>query len=93
MTLGADTAPVDGRAQYLGGWRLCGDIGVSGGPVLVGALAAVAPLAVACVVMGGLTAAGTVWVGYWTRRVDRVAGESADRDLDLVGREVRSRCR
>ena len=44
MTLGADTAPVEGRAQYLGGWRLCGDIGVSGGPVLVGALAAVAPL-------------------------------------------------
>ncbi|MGH3306407.1 MAG: MFS transporter, partial [Nocardioides sp.] len=26
MTLGADTAPTVGRAQYLGGWRLCGDI-------------------------------------------------------------------
>ena len=73
MTLGADTAPEQGRAQYLGGWRLCGDIGVSGGPVLIGALAAVAPLAVASVVMGLLAAAGTVWVGYWTRRVDRVA--------------------
>jgi MFS family permease len=72
MTLGADTAPEQGRAQYLGGWRLCGDIGVSGGPVLIGALAAVAPLAVASVVMGLLAAAGTVWVGYWTRRVDRV---------------------
>jgi MFS family permease len=75
MTLGADTAPVDGRAQYLGGWRLCGDIGVSGGPVLVGALAAVAPLGVACVVLGVLAAAGTVWVGYWTRRVDRPAAQ------------------
>ena len=73
MTLGADTAPVEGRAQFLGGWRLCGDIGVSGGPVLVSVLAAVAPLAVASVVMGLLAAAGTVWVGYWTRRVDRVA--------------------
>jgi MFS family permease len=73
MTLGADTAPVEGRAQFLGGWRLCGDIGVSGGPVLVSALAAVAPLAVASVVMGVLAAAGTVWVGYWTRRLDRVA--------------------
>jgi MFS family permease len=71
MTLGADTAPVEGRAQYLGGWRLCGDIGVSGGPVLVGALAAVLPLSVACLVLGGLAAAGTVWVGYWTSRVDR----------------------
>jgi MFS family permease len=35
MTLGADTAPVEGRAQYLGGWRLCGDIGISGGALLV----------------------------------------------------------
>ncbi|KRF34883.1 MFS transporter [Nocardioides sp. Soil805] len=73
MTLGADTAPVEGRAQYLGGWRLCGDIGGSGAPVLVSALAAVAPLAVACVVMGVLAAVGTVWVGYWTRQVDRQA--------------------
>ena len=79
MTLGADTAPVEGRAQYLGGWRLCGDIGVSGGPVLVGALAAVAPLAVASVVMGVLAAAGAVWVGYWTLRVDRAAATVVSR--------------
>lgn len=73
MTLGADTAPVEGRAQYLGGWRLCGDIGGSGAPVLVSVLVAVAPLALACVVMGALAAVGTVWVGYWTRQVDRQA--------------------
>ena len=72
MTLGADTAPTEGRAQYLGGWRLCGDLGVSGGALLVGAVAAVAPLAVACVVMGGLAALGTGWVGYFTRRIDQV---------------------
>jgi MFS family permease len=76
MTLGADAAPTEGRAQFLGGWRLCGDIGVSGGPVLVSVLVAVAPLATACVVLGGLAAAGTVWVGYWTRRVDRQAALS-----------------
>lgn len=70
MTLGADTAPVEGRAQYLGGWRLCGDIGGSGGALLVGTVAAVAPLAVACLVMGAGAALGTVWVGYFTRRVD-----------------------
>lgn len=70
MTLGADTAPVDGRAQYLGGWRLCGDIGASGGVLLVGAVAAVAPLATACLVMGTAAALGTAWVGYFTRRVD-----------------------
>ncbi|WP_246210533.1 MFS transporter [Nocardioides piscis] len=72
MTLGADTAPVEGRAQYLGAWRLCGDIGISGGALLVSVAAAVAPLAVACVVMGGLAGAGTVWVGVFTRRLDRL---------------------
>lgn len=73
MTLGADTAPVAGRAQYLGGWRLCGDIGVSGGALLVSALAAVAPLAAACLVMGAGAAVGTMWVGYFTRRLDRLS--------------------
>ncbi len=73
MTLGADTAPAQGRAQYLGGWRLCGDLGGSGGALLVSALAAVAPLAVACVVMGGVAALGTVWVGYFTRRLDKLS--------------------
>lgn len=71
MTLGADTAPTVGRAQFLGGWRLCGDIGNSGGPLLVGAIAAVAPLATACVVLGVLMVAGTGWVGHWTRRIDQ----------------------
>ena len=70
MTLGADTAPELGRAQYLGGWRLCGDIGNSGGPLLVSAVAAVAPLAAACLVIGVLGLLGTGWVGYWTHRLD-----------------------
>ncbi len=71
MTLGADTAPLAGRAQYLGGWRLCGDIGNSGGPLLVAAVAAVAPLSAACLVIGVLGVLGTGWVGHWTRRLDR----------------------
>jgi hypothetical protein len=29
MTLGADTAPTRGRSQYLGAWRLCGDVGIT----------------------------------------------------------------
>ena len=70
MTLGADTAPTVGRAQYLGGWRLCGDIGNSGGPLLVSAVAAAAPLAAACLVIGVLGLLGTGWVGYWTHRLD-----------------------
>ncbi len=70
MTLGADTAPARGRSQFLGAWRLCGDIGNSGGPLLVSAVAAVAPLAVACVTVGVLGLAGAGWVGHWTHRVD-----------------------
>lgn len=71
MTLGADSAPGEGRSQFLGAWRLCGDIGNSGGPLLVSAVAAVAPLAVACLTLGVLGMAGAGWVGYWTGRVDR----------------------
>lgn len=72
MTLGADAAPVEGRSQFLGGWRLCGDIGNTGGPLLVSAVAAVAPLAAAPVAIGVLALAGTVWVGCWTGRADRL---------------------
>ncbi|WP_125776457.1 MFS transporter [Antribacter gilvus] len=75
MTLGADVAPVEGRAQFLGGWRLCGDLGNTGGPLLVTAVAAVAPLAAAPVVLGVLALAGAVWVGYWTGKADRVRRE------------------
>jgi MFS family permease len=70
MTLGADTAPALGRPQYLGGWRLCGDIGNTGGPLVVSAVAAVAPLATACLVIGTLGLVGAAWVGYWTHRLD-----------------------
>lgn len=71
MTLGADAAPEDGRPQFLGAWRLCGDIGNTGGPLLVSAIAATAPLATACLVVGVLGLAGAGWVGLWTHRVDR----------------------
>ncbi len=70
MTLGADAAPVDGRSQFLGAWRLCGDIGNSAGPLVISAIAAFASLATACLVLGALGLAGAGWVGYWTGRVD-----------------------
>ena len=76
MTLGADAAPDDGRSQFLGAWRLCGDIGNTGGPLLVGLVSWVAPLATACVGVGTLGLVGAAWVGYWTRRLDRSLSRS-----------------
>lgn len=70
MTLGADAAPVEGRAQFLGAWRLAGDVGASGGPVLLSALLAWVPLAVGCLVVGVLGLAGAGWTGLRTARVD-----------------------
>ncbi|HWS37107.1 MAG TPA: MFS transporter, partial [Actinoplanes sp.] len=47
MTLGADASPTIGRAEFLGAWRLCSDIGFGGGPLLIGAVTAAASLTMA----------------------------------------------
>ncbi|HPF79648.1 MFS transporter [Nostocoides australiense] len=69
MTLGADTAPRLHRAKYLGGWRLFADIGMSGGPLTVSGLAALAGLASVILGVGGVLAAGWPW--RWVGPVDR----------------------
>lgn len=80
MTMGADTAPVQSRAQFLGGMRLCGDLGMASSPLLLSALAAIVPLAGAAVILGLLGAAGTGWVAFWTRRLDRGLGFGRTRE-------------
>ena len=62
LTLGADSAPVEGRSQFLGGWRLCADLGNALGPLTIGAITAVATLGVAAVAMGAITWLGTGWL-------------------------------
>lgn len=74
MTMGADTAPAEARAQFLGGMRLCGDIGMTSAPLLLGLLTVALPIAAASLVLGGLGVVGTGWVGYWTRRLDNRLG-------------------
>ncbi|MFN8097600.1 MAG: MFS transporter [Dermatophilaceae bacterium] len=71
MTLGADTAPVLHRAKYLGGWRLCGDLGATGGPLLLSALAATAALGLASLTLGLGGLAASAWVALWVGRLDR----------------------
>ena len=65
MTLGADASPAVGRAQFLGGWRLCADLGNATGPLVVAAVSLVGPLAAAAATMGLLTWAGAAWLARW----------------------------
>ena len=77
MTLGADAAPPDARPQFLGGWRLFVDSGIAGGPLLVSAITVVAPLAAACVVLGGVALAGGAWLARWVPHYDPVRRASS----------------
>lgn len=61
MTVGADLAPADGRGEFLGVWRLIGDIGASGGPLVVGAIAGALVLPASALVM-----TGTGLLAAWT---------------------------
>ena len=70
MTLGADASPEQGRAQFLGGWRLMGDLGWAAGPALVSLGAAVLSLGAAAVMMGGLAWLGAAWLRAWVPRYD-----------------------
>jgi MFS family permease len=75
MTLGADAAPAEGRAPFLGVWRLISLVGHNGAAVLVGALAAVASIGVASVAVGVLTLAGGAWLLRWLPRYDPRASD------------------
>lgn len=83
MTLGADASPDDGRAQFLGGWRLFSDLGNAGGPLIISALSAVASLAAAVLVMAGIGYAGAGWLARWVPRFAVVPSRrSAERGDD-----------
>jgi MFS family permease len=61
MIIGADLASrSDDRSQFLGVWRLIGDVGMSGAPLLSAALVGIASLSAASVVVAGIGFAGAV---------------------------------
>ncbi|WP_242653104.1 MFS transporter [Intrasporangium flavum] len=70
MTLGADASPADGRAQFLGGWRLCADLGRAAGPLALSALTAVLTLGASAVVLGAAALLGAGWLRIWVPRHD-----------------------
>jgi len=65
LTLGADVAPDEGRRQFLGGWRLCADLGNVAGPGLISLIALVFPLGAAAVALGAVAWFGAGWLARW----------------------------
>ena len=58
MTLGADFSPPQNRAEFLGVWRLIGDIGQSAGPFVLSAVTGIATLGIASIATGGIGLVG-----------------------------------
>jgi len=71
MTLGSDASPEFGRAQFLSGWRLMGDIGSTLGPLAISAITALASLAAATVSLGAFAVIGAVWLGTGITKTSR----------------------
>lgn len=96
MTLGADFSPPVGRGEFLGVWRLVGDLGTAGGPTLIGVISAAASLGVASVVSGGIGLLGALVLLFLVPeplkrhreeerlRLNQANAPPAD-DLDVVG--------
>lgn len=68
MVLGADASPRAGRASFLGVFRLFADVGLGGGPLLLGGVAAVAGLATGIWVVGAAGLVGAVAMWRWVPR-------------------------
>ena len=54
MTLGADLAPPERRGEFLGVWRLIGDVGGMTGPLIVGQIAQLTSLAASAAALSGI---------------------------------------
>lgn len=68
MTLGADYAPANDRARFLGVWRLMADAGAMGGPVLLSGTLAVATLGIGIWGIAGVAALGAGLFAYFIPR-------------------------
>jgi MFS family permease len=54
LTLGSDLAPKESMGEFLGVWRLIGDLGGTGAPLAVGGVADLVGLAMSALVMAGV---------------------------------------
>jgi MFS family permease len=67
MTLGADLAPPGATGEFLGLWRLVGDTGAVGGPLVVGAMASEIGLEGSAVTLAVIGIAAALTLGFLVR--------------------------
>lgn len=65
MTVGSDAAPREGRAQFLGVWRLLQDVGGAAGPLVVAGGAALGSLAAGVWAMAAVSGGGVAGMLRW----------------------------
>jgi MFS family permease len=68
MTLGADLAPKDNPAPFLGAWRFTGDVGAAAAPLTVSGVTALVSISVAAGVMGVLGLVGAAILARYLPR-------------------------
>jgi MFS family permease len=74
MIMGADLARASGRrGQFLGLWRLIGDLGLGGAPLLAGSIVNAAGLAAASLTVAGLGVAGVLVMAFCVAETLRTA--------------------
>lgn len=77
MTLGGDLSPAQGRGEFLGVWRLVGDVGATVGPFVMAPIAQWTSMAIACTSTGGMALVGIclliVFVPETLRRTPAIA--------------------
>ena len=76
MTLGADLAPKEATGEFLGLWRLLGDAGSAGGPLVVGMIADLVGLTLSALALAGIGALAAVTLLAFVRetRAEAPAG-------------------
>ncbi|MQA00264.1 MAG: MFS transporter [Dehalococcoidia bacterium] len=78
MTLGADYSPPGNRGEFLGVWRLVGDIGTAAGPLVIGGITGVLTLGISAVATAGLGLAGAAVMAFLA--AETLTKEAPDRE-------------
>jgi MFS family permease len=83
MTLGADFAPGIRRGEFLGVWRLIGDAGSGGGPLVVSFVIGIATLGTASVVCGVIGFVGALIMAAFVPETLRAGGPTPTPEVAL----------